>query len=45
MIQPLNPIPAKKPAAKRMPAKSKILRNVTKSFPNSQKVHIEKPER
>jgi len=42
MIQPLNPTtPAKKPAAKRRPAKSKILRNVTKPFPNSQKVHIE----
>ena len=43
MIQPLNPTdaPAKKPAAKRKPAKSKILRNVTKPFPNSQKVHVE----
>ena len=44
MIQPLNPTdaPAKKPAAKRKPkGKSKILRDVTKPFPNSQKVHIE----
>jgi phosphomethylpyrimidine synthase len=42
MIQPLNPtdIPAKKPAAKRKPAKSKILREVTKPFPNSTKVHV-----
>jgi len=46
MIQPLNPTdaPAKKPAAKRKPkGKSKILRNVTKPFPNSQKVHVETP--
>ena len=43
MIQPLNPndAPAKKPAAKRKPAKSKILRDVTKPFPNSQKVYVE----
>src|ERR1039458_7131041 len=43
MIQPLNSttVPAKKPAAKRKPAKSKILRNVTKPFPNSRKVHVE----
>src|SRR5271154_3705118 len=43
MIQPLNPtaVPAKKPAAKRKPGKSKILREVTKPFPNSAKVHIE----
>jgi phosphomethylpyrimidine synthase len=41
MIQPLNPSPAKKPAIKRKPGKSKILRDVTKPFPNSQKVHIE----
>src|SRR5258708_527861 len=43
MIQPLNPTdaPAKKPAAKRKPGKSKILRSVTKPFPNSQKVHVE----
>jgi len=42
MIQPLNPTTtAKKPTAKRKPAKSKILRNVTKPFPNSQKVHVE----
>ena len=46
MIQPLNPTDAttKKPAAKkagRKSAKSKILRNVTKPFPNSQKVHVE----
>ena len=48
MIQPLNPTsaPAKKPAvkksaSKRKPAKSKILRDVTKPFPNSQKVHVE----
>jgi len=49
MIQPLNPTktPAKKPAAKktsRKPkGKSKILRDVTKPFPNSQKVHVERP--
>jgi phosphomethylpyrimidine synthase len=41
MIQPLDPSPAKKPAAKRKTAKSKILRDVTKPFPNSNKVHIE----
>src|SRR5471030_2612055 len=43
MIQPLNAdIPAKKPAAKRKPkGKSKILRSVTKPFPNSRKVHVE----
>jgi phosphomethylpyrimidine synthase len=43
MIQPLNPTdaPAKKTAAKRKPAKSKILRDVTKPFPNSRKVHLE----
>jgi phosphomethylpyrimidine synthase len=44
MIQPLNPteITAKKPAAKRTPkGKSKIVRNVTKPFPNSCKVHVE----
>ena len=40
MIQPLEPNLAKKPAAKK-PAKSKILRAVTKPFPNSQKVHVE----
>jgi phosphomethylpyrimidine synthase len=45
MIQPLNPTdaPAKKPAAKKRtgkPAKSKILRDATKPFPNSQKVHV-----
>ncbi len=47
MIQPLNPTDAtsKKPAAKRKPkGKSKILRNVTKPFPNSQKVHVEAPD-
>jgi phosphomethylpyrimidine synthase len=48
MIQPLNPTEtlAKKPAAKKTrgkSTKSKILRNVTKPFPNSQKVHIEAP--
>ncbi len=43
MIQPLNPTDAaaKKSTAKRKPAKSKILREVTKPFPNSQKVHVE----
>ena len=39
MIQPLNPSP--KPAAKRKPAKSKILRDVTKPFPNSHKIYVE----
>ncbi len=48
MIQPLDPTaaPAKKPAAKRKagrPAKSKVLRDVTKPFPNSRKVHVETP--
>ncbi len=45
MIQPLNPnnAPAKKPAAKRQPGKSKILRSVTKPFPNSHKIHVEAP--
>ncbi len=43
MIQPLEPSPAKKPAAKRKAGKSKILRDVTKPFPNSQKVHVETP--
>jgi len=45
MIQPLNSTarPAKKSTAKRKPTKSKILRDVTKPFPNSQKVHIESP--
>ncbi|MCE0521829.1 MAG: hypothetical protein LV480_02840, partial [Methylacidiphilales bacterium] len=42
MIQPLNPtVPAKKNSAKRKPAKSKILRDATKPFPNSRKVHVE----
>ena len=41
MIQPLEPNLAKKPAAKKNTAKSKIVRAVTKPFPNSQKVHIE----
>jgi len=43
MIQPLNPTDAaaKKTAPKRKPAKSKILRDVTKPFPNSRKVHVE----
>jgi phosphomethylpyrimidine synthase len=43
MIQPLSPTdaPAKKPAAKKKQGKSKILRSVTKPFPNSQKVHVE----
>jgi phosphomethylpyrimidine synthase len=45
MIQPLNPTDtaAKKNTSRRKPAKSKILRDVTKPFPNSQKVHIETP--
>jgi phosphomethylpyrimidine synthase len=43
MIQPLDPIAATKKPAKRKPAKSKILRDVTKPFPNSQKVHVEAP--
>jgi phosphomethylpyrimidine synthase len=43
MIQPLNPNPLPAKTAKRKPAKSKILRNVTKPFPNSQKVHVETP--
>jgi len=48
MIQPLNPAkaPAKKNAAKKTsgkPGKSKILRDVTKPFPNSRKVHVEAP--
>ena len=38
MIQPLEPNLAKKPARK--PAKSKILRAVTKPFPNSAKIHV-----
>jgi len=41
MIQPLEPSTAKKSAAKRKPAKSKILCSVTKPFPNSHKVHVE----
>jgi phosphomethylpyrimidine synthase len=41
MIQPLNPNDtAKKPAAKRKSGPSKILRDVTKPFPNSQKIHV-----
>ena len=43
MIQPLTPtVPAKK-TTKRKPAKSKILRDVTKPFPNSQKIHVDAP--
>jgi phosphomethylpyrimidine synthase len=43
MIQPLDPNTALKikSPAKRQPGKSKILRNVTKPFPNSHKVHVE----
>jgi phosphomethylpyrimidine synthase len=42
MIQPLNstPAPAKKLSPKRKPGKSKFLREVTRPFPNSQKVHV-----
>jgi phosphomethylpyrimidine synthase len=46
MIQPLEPKfteNAKNPAAKRKSSKSKIVRAVTKPFPNSQKVHVEAP--
>src|SRR5271155_3346518 len=44
MIQPLNPTPelSKKPT-RRKATKSKFLREVTKPFPNSQKVHVETP--
>jgi phosphomethylpyrimidine synthase len=44
MIQPLNPTPQtpKKPARKSS-RKSKFLREVTKPFPNSQKVHVAAP--
>src|ERR1700677_3730061 len=44
MIQPLNPTPQtpKKPA-RRSSRKSKFLREVTKPFPNSQKVHVASP--
>jgi phosphomethylpyrimidine synthase len=43
MIQPLKSteLSVKKPAARKKSAKSKILRDVTKPFPNSRKVHIE----
>ena len=43
MIQPLNPAPkpAKRSPGRRKPAKSKILRDVTKPFPNSAKIHVE----
>jgi phosphomethylpyrimidine synthase len=41
MIQPINADAVIKP--KRKPGKSKILKSVTKPFPNSQKVHIEAP--
>jgi phosphomethylpyrimidine synthase len=42
MIQPINTdAAALKP--KRKPGKSKILKSVTKPFPNSQKVHVETP--
>ncbi len=41
MIQPLNPAePAKK---KRKPSRGKFVRNVTKPFPNSAKVHVATP--
>ncbi len=44
MIQPLNPAPQtpKKPT-RRTSKKSKFLREVTKPFPNSQKVHVASP--
>jgi phosphomethylpyrimidine synthase len=42
MIQPLEPNLVIKSVRK--PAKSKILRAVTKPFPNSQKVHVETPD-
>ena len=44
MIQPLNPshIPAARKIGRKS-AKSKILREVTKPFPNSAKVHVEAP--
>ena len=41
MIQPLNPTDAIATKPKRKPGKSKILRSVTKPFPNSNKVHVE----
>jgi len=44
MIQPLNPTPQtpKKPA-RRSSRKGKFLREVTKPFPNSHKVHVAAP--
>ena len=41
MIQPINADAVIKP--KRKPGKSKILKSVTKPFPNSSKVHVESP--
>ena len=44
MIQPLNPTPqTPKKTARRSSRKSKFLREVTKPFPNSQKVHVATP--
>jgi len=43
MIQPLNPTDATAIKPKRKTGKSKILRSVTKPFPNSNKVHVETP--
>jgi phosphomethylpyrimidine synthase len=40
MIQPLNPLPTT-PAKKRSSTKAKFLREVTKPFPNSSKIHVE----
>ncbi len=44
MIQPLNPTPeTPKKSTRRATRKSKFLREVTKPFPNSQKVHVPSP--
>jgi phosphomethylpyrimidine synthase len=44
MIQPLNPTPeTPKKSPRRTSRKSKFLREVTKPFPNSQKVHVPSP--
>ncbi len=44
MIQPLNPTPEPtKKTARRSSRKSKFLREVTKPFPNSAKVHVPSP--
>jgi phosphomethylpyrimidine synthase len=44
MIQPLDPTkPLKKSTVRRKSGNSKILRAVTKPFPNSQKIHVETP--